>query len=141
MAWALAAIWRSGADVVENPEAAAVGADHQVVLVVIGVDVEVADGGAGKVLPQRLPVIAIIEADIDGGLGCRRRAGRAARGSTRRLLIQLPVRSSLGRPLTMLVQVLPPSVVRQMSGTLAFSFSGEVLRRARRRCERRHRRY
>ena len=69
MACAFAAIWRSGRDVVENPEAAAVGADHQVVLVVIGVDVEVADGGAGKVLPQRLPVIAIVEADVDGGLG------------------------------------------------------------------------
>src|SRR6202035_5264062 len=35
----------------------------------IGVDVEIADGGAGKVLPQRLPVIAIVEADVDGGLG------------------------------------------------------------------------
>ena len=56
-------------DVVENPEAAAVGADHQVVLVVIGVDFEVADGGAGQVLAQRLPVIAIIEADIHRGLG------------------------------------------------------------------------
>ena len=39
-------------DVVENPEAAAVGADDQVVLVVIGVDVEIADGGAGQVLAQ-----------------------------------------------------------------------------------------
>ena len=56
-------------DVVENPEAATVGADDQVVLVVIGVDVEVADGGGGQVLAQRLPVIAIVEADVDGGLG------------------------------------------------------------------------
>ena len=55
-------------DVVENPEAAAVGADDQVVQVVIGVDVEIADGGAGQVLAQRLPVIAIVEADVDGRL-------------------------------------------------------------------------
>ena len=68
--------WR---DVVENPEAAAVGADHQVVLVVIGVDVEVADGGAGQVLAQRLPVIAIIEADIHRGLGSGEEQARLLR--------------------------------------------------------------
>ncbi len=69
MAGALAAIWRSGRDVVENPEAAAVGADDEVVLVMIGVNVEVADGSGGQVLAQGLPVIAVIEADVDGGLG------------------------------------------------------------------------
>src|SRR5580658_7624771 len=35
----------------------------------IGVDVEVADRGAGQILAQRLPVIAVVEADVDGGLG------------------------------------------------------------------------
>jgi hypothetical protein len=52
-------------DVVENPEAAAVRSDDQVVQMTIRVDVEVADGGARQVLAQRLPVIAIVEADID----------------------------------------------------------------------------
>jgi hypothetical protein len=126
-------------DVVENPEAAAVGGDDQVVLVVIGVDVETADGSAGQVLAQRLPVIAVVEADVDGGLGpAKSRPG--CWGSTRRLLTQLPVRSSRGRPLTMLVQVLPPSVVRQMSGTSGFSSGGRVWPRSGQ-CARRRRRY
>src|SRR5260370_21884597 len=56
-------------DVVENPEAAAVSADDQIVLVVIGMEIEIADGSAGQVLAERLPVIPVIEAGINGGLG------------------------------------------------------------------------
>ena len=44
-------------DVVQNPEAAPVGADHEVVVL----DDQVADGGGGHIEPQRLPVVPVVE--------------------------------------------------------------------------------
>ena len=35
---------------------------------VVAVDDEVADGGGGHVEPQRLPVVAVVEGDVDGAL-------------------------------------------------------------------------
>ena len=61
-------------DVVEDPEAAAVRADDDVVVV----DHEIADRRGRHVQPQRLPVIAVVERDIDLRLACRRRAGPCA---------------------------------------------------------------
>ena len=52
-------------DVVENPEAAAVRADHEVVVV----NHQIANRSGGHVEPQRLPVVAIVEADEDGEFG------------------------------------------------------------------------
>ena len=123
-------------DVVENPEAAAVGADHQVVLVVIGVDVEVADGGAGQVLAQRLPVIAIVEADVDGGLGAGEEQARLL-GIDAQTVDPASGALVAGQAVDDAGPGLAPSVVRQMSGTSAFSSAGKSLRRARRRCDRR----
>ena len=48
-------------DVVENPDAAAVRADHEVVVL----DHQIADRRRRHVQPQRLPVIAIVERDVD----------------------------------------------------------------------------
>ena len=114
-----------GRDVVENPEAAAVGADHQVVLVVIGVDVEIADGGAGQVLAQRLPVIAVIEADVDGGLG----AGEEQAGLLRIDAETVhPASGALvfGQASDDAGPGFAASVVRQMSGTSESSVGGTI---------------
>ena len=43
------------------------GADHEVAVV----DHEVADRRGGHVQPQRLPMVAVIEGDVDGALGAR----------------------------------------------------------------------
>src|SRR6185312_1204688 len=51
--------------VVEDPERAAVGCDDEIAVL----DDEVADRRRGKILAQRLPVIAVVERDIDGGFG------------------------------------------------------------------------
>src|SRR5580658_3537181 len=63
-------------DVVENPEAATVSTDDQIVHVVIGGGGEIAERSGRKVLAQRLPVIAVIEADVDGGLSAGKEQAR-----------------------------------------------------------------
>ena len=50
---------------VHDPEAAAVGGDGEVV----AVDDDVADGGGGHVVLERVPVDAVVQADIDAELG------------------------------------------------------------------------
>src|SRR5690242_12289308 len=62
--------------VVEYPEAAAVRTDDEVVQVVRRVDFQVTDGGAGQVLAQRLPVVAVVEADVNGCLGAGEKQAR-----------------------------------------------------------------
>ena len=57
------------AHVVEHPEAAAVRPDHQIVHVIVGVEHHVADRRARQIQPQRLPVIAVVERNVDGRLG------------------------------------------------------------------------
>jgi hypothetical protein len=102
--------------------------------------VEVADRSAGQVLAQRLPVIAVVEADVNGGLCAgEEQAGLLGIGAQ----AVHPASGALvaGRPFTMLTQVLPPSVVRQMSGTSASSRRDNDAARSPRRCGRQHRRY
>ena len=52
-------------DVIEDPEAAAVRADDEVVVV----DDDIADRGGGHVLAERLPVVAVVEGEVDCALG------------------------------------------------------------------------
>src|SRR6185437_7189588 len=58
-------------DVVEDPEAAAVGAGDQVGAHALGVvlDLDVADGDGGHVLAERVPVVAVIEGNPDLRVG------------------------------------------------------------------------
>ena len=65
---------RSGVMSSRIQNAAAVRADHEVVVL----DHEVADRRRRHVQPQRLPVLAVVERDVDRLLACRRRAARAA---------------------------------------------------------------
>ena len=62
-------------DVVEDPEAAAVRADDQVVVL----DDEVADRRRRHVQPQRLPVVAVVERDVDLRLGAGEQQALALR--------------------------------------------------------------
>ena len=50
-----------GREVVENPEGAAVGGDDEVVIV----DDEVAGVAGGKIQLERLPVVAVVERNVD----------------------------------------------------------------------------
>ena len=50
-----------GREVVENPESAAVGGDDEIVVV----DDEVAGVAGGKIQLERLPVVAIVERNVD----------------------------------------------------------------------------
>ena len=54
-------------DVVEDPEAAAVRCDHQIVVV----DVEIAHRRVRKIQLQRLPHVAVVERNRDGALASR----------------------------------------------------------------------
>jgi len=47
--------------VIENIETPTVGSDHQIVHVIVSVEDHVANGSAGQILAQRLPVVAVIE--------------------------------------------------------------------------------
>ena len=60
------------------------------------------------VQPQRLPVVAVVEARRRPRARCRRTAGPCVLGSSRTALTGAPS----GMPLTISVQVLPPSCVR-----------------------------
>ena len=52
-------------DVVENPEGAPVGGDHEI----IAVHGQIAHRSDGKIQLQRLPVVALVEGDFDAKLG------------------------------------------------------------------------
>ena len=93
---------------IEDPDAAAVGADNEIVVV----NRDIAERRRRQVEPQRLPVIAVVERDIDASSRCRRRAALAFFVSARTTRAKLPLGSSVGRPSTIFVQVFPKSCVR-----------------------------
>ena len=55
--------------VVKHPKTAAVGADDEVIHIVVRVKDHVADRRAREIEPQRLPLIAVVEGNVDGRLG------------------------------------------------------------------------
>ena len=62
----MCAAWQlsQGRDVIQDPEAAAMGSDRQIIVF----DDQVADRCGWHVEPERLPVFAIVEGNIDGAL-------------------------------------------------------------------------
>ena len=67
--------------VVEDPEAAAVRRDGEIV----AVDDQIADRGVRQVQRQRLPVVAVVERDVDVALGAGKSSPRVF-GSSRTTL-------------------------------------------------------
>ena len=83
-------------DVVQDPEAAAMRPDDQVVVL----DDEVADRRGRQVQPQRLPVVAVVERDIHRALGAGEQQALALRIFATTFTV-----SPSGMPLVMCVQV------------------------------------